>query len=159
MLALSMDEAVNAYSFLRSVVNSLFDDVVISGGSVELAESLQKECLFLVVGESKSLDGLGGFGSSLLDGNGTDVSTLGSVDVGCDGGGLVNGFMGNIELVNLSEGDVLLGLSFLDGETELVALSRLVVVSSKVHSIRVEALLSSFSTLRLDFEGGKVLGQ
>jgi hypothetical protein len=156
-LALSLDEAVSAYSFLRSVVNSLFD--VILGGGVEFAESSQKECLLLVVGEHKSLDGLGGMGGSLLDGSGGDISSLGTISVLGDGGGLVNGFMSNIELVNLSECLILLGLGLLDVESELVALSRLVVVSSKVHSIRVEALSSLLSALGLDFGGRKTLGQ
>ena len=156
-LALSLDEAVSAYSFLRSVVNSLFD--VILGCGVELTESLQKECLLSVVGERKSLDGLGGMGGSLLDGSGGDTSTLGSPDVLGDGGGLVNGFMSKIEFVNLSESDILLGLGLLDVETELVGISRLVVESSKVHFVRVEALLSNLVTLLLDFEGGVTLGQ
>ena len=65
-----MDEAVCACSFLRSVVNSLFD--VFLGCGVELAESLQKECLLLVVGEGKSLDGLGGVSGTSLDGLGGD---------------------------------------------------------------------------------------
>ena len=157
-LALSLDEAVSAYSFLRSVVNSLFDGVILGGG-VELAKSLQKESLLLVIGECKSLDGLGGTGGSLLDGDGRDICTLGSMDVLGDGGGLVNSFMSKIEFVNLSESHILLGFGLLIVETELVALSRLVVESSKVHSIRVEALLSNLITLLLDLKGGVMLGQ
>jgi hypothetical protein len=130
-LALSLDEAVSAYSFLRSVMNSLVD--VILGGGMELTKSLQKECLLLVIGERKSLDGLGGMGGSLLDGGGGDVCTLGTPDVLGDGGGLVDSFMGNLELVNLSEINILLGLSLLNLETELVGGSRLVVESGEVH--------------------------
>ena len=145
------------YSFLRSVVNSLFD--VILGSSVELAESLQKECLLLVVGEGKSLDGLGGVDGTLLDRLGRDGSTLGSPLVLGDGGGLVDGLVSKVELVNLSESLVLLGFSLLSGETDGRAACGLIVETSEVQSIRVEALFSGFSSLGLNLEGGVTLGQ
>ena len=83
-------------------MNSLFD--VFLACTVELAESLQKESLLLVVGEGESLDGLGGMVGSLLDGLSGDGGSLGSPLVLGNGGGLVDGLMSNVELVNLSEG-------------------------------------------------------
>ena len=77
---------------------------------MELAKSLQKECLLLVVGEGKSLEGLGAMVGSLLDGLGGDSSSLGIPLVLGDGGGLVDGLMSDVELVNLSEGLSGLGL-------------------------------------------------
>lgn len=95
--------------------------------TVELAESLQKECLLLVVGEGKSLDGLGGVVGSLLDGGGRDSGSLGSPSVLGDSGGLVDGLVCNMELVNLSEGLSRLGLSLLGSKTVLGRFSRLAV--------------------------------
>ena len=126
---------------------------------MELAESLQKECLLLVVGEGESLDGLGGVSGTLLDGLGRDVSTGGTPLVLGDGGGLMEGFMGNVELVNLSESLFFLGLCLLDAETVLGALGRLVMHTSKVQMIVVEALISCFSSLLLDLEGRMTFGQ
>ena len=137
-------------------MNSLFD--VFLACSVELAESLQKESLLLVVGEGKSLDGLGGMVGSLLDGLGGDGSSLGTPLVLGHGGGLVDGLMSNMELVNLSEGLSGLGFSLLSAETVLGGLSRLVMEASKVHVIRVETLVSGSGTLWLNLESGALLG-
>ena len=138
-------------------MNSLLD--VFLACTVELAESLQKESLLLVVGEGKSLDGLGGMVGSLLDGLSGDDSSLGSPLVLGNGGGLVDGLMSDVELVNLSEGLSGLGLSLLNGETMLGALSRLVMEASKVHLIAVETLVSGLGTLLLNLKSGTLLGQ
>ena len=137
-------------------MNSLLD--VFLACTVELAESLQKESLLLVVGEGKSLDGLGGMVGSLLDGLSGDGSSLGTPLVLGHGGGLVDGFVSNVELVNLSEGLSGLGLGFLSGETVLGRLSRLVMEASKVQGMRVEALISGSCTLWLNFKSGALLG-
>ena len=115
-LALSWTR-VSAISFLRSVLNSLLDVFLACG--VELAESLQKHSLLLVVGEGKSLDGLGGMDGTLLDGLGRDRGSLGGPLVLGDGGGLVDGLVSNMELVNLSESLSGLGLCLLSGEAIL----------------------------------------
>ena len=138
-------------------MNSLFD--VFLACTVELAESLQKESLLLVVGEGESLDGLSGMVGSLLDGLSGDGGSLGSPLVLGNGGGLVDGLMSNVELVNLSEGLSGLGLSLLSGETILGSLSGLVMEASKVHNIGVEALVSGFGSLLLNLKSGALLGQ
>tara|TARA_B110000503_G_C6942271_1_gene327467 strand:+ start:226 stop:732 length:507 start_codon:yes stop_codon:yes gene_type:complete len=126
---------------------------------VELAKSFQKECLLLVVGEGKSLEGLGAMVGSLLDGLGGDSSSLGIPLVLGDGGGLVDGLMSDVELVNLSEGLSGLGLRLLGSKTVLVSLSRLVMEAGQVHLVGVEALESGFSTLLLNLECGTLFGQ
>ena len=138
-------------------MNSLLD--VFLACTVELAESLQKESLLLVVGEGESLDGLGGMVGSLLDGLSGDGSSLGTPLVLGDGGGLVDGLMGNMELVNLSEGLSGLGLSLLSGKTNSGSLSGLVMEASKVHLVVVETLISGSSTLWLNLKSGTLLGQ
>ena len=138
-------------------MNSLFD--VFLACTVKSAESLQKECLLLVVGEGKSLDGLGGVVGSLLDRLGGDSGSLGTPGVLGHSSGLVDGLVGNVELVNLSEGLSGLGLGLLSGETVLGGLSRLVVEPGKVQWGGVEALTSGSGTLLLNFKSGMLLGQ
>ena len=53
----------------------------------------------------------------------------------------MDGFVSNMELVNLSESLSGLGLSLLSGEAILVGLSGLVMEPSKVHFVVVEALM------------------
>ena len=137
-------------------MNSLLD--VFLACTVELAESLQKECLLLVVGEGKSLDGLSGMNGTLLDGLSRDGSSLNSPLVLGDSGGLVDSLMGNVEVVNLSEGLSGLGLSLLSGEAVCGRLSGLVMETGEIHLIGVEALKSGLHALWLDLKSGEILG-
>ena len=125
---------------------------------MELAESLQEESLLLVVGESESLDDLGGSGGTYGEGLSRADHALGTPLVLEDGSGLVDLLVSNMKLVNLSESFSGLGLSLLNLETVVGALGRLVVEACKVHVVEIEALISRLGTLSLDFGGGEVLG-
>jgi len=132
---------------------------VFSGGSVQLAESLEQKSLLLVVGMGQALDDLSGMRGTSLDAlvrcrlKGSTVLVL------RDGSGLVVGFVSNFEVVNLSEGLLALRLSLLSNEAELRTVGGLVVESGQVQWAVVEAFLSRFGSFLLDLEGRGVLGQ
>ena len=87
-----------------------------SAGTVQFSESLQQQLLLLIGGESKSLDGLGSMGGSLLD------SLSGSVEVSCSVGVLGNSVGLVVILVrhaqNVLSVEGLIGTGLLDSESD-----------------------------------------
>ena len=84
---------------------------------MEFTESLQEEGLLLVVGESQSLDGLGGMSGTLVDLDGRVAQASGTPWVLGNSSALVVRFVSNVDGVNLLESLLLLGVLLLTGET------------------------------------------
>ena len=116
---------------------------------MELTESSKKNLLLGIVGESKTLNNLGGSDGSLniLDGIvGSSGLVLGNSV------GLVVLLVANSELVASSEGLAGLGWESVDGETVLVVGGRGVVEAGEVHWVGVHGLVSGSHALVLSLE-------
>ena len=96
---------------------------------MEFAESSKENSLLFVVGESQSLDGLGGMNGSSFDGNFgvQQFGTLPFVVKNLRGFTTISVFMSKMKLVLEGSSFLGFGLNFLGGETELRGTGRLVV--------------------------------